>query len=171
MAKHPALFPITKYDHLDFTLVFVGLCIGKHITSPINKDGWPQQSLSLWSEPNPAQRSCRCPIPGGVWTQIVYSPGQSDPVPYIVVGNPAHGRGLEPDDLWGPFHPKPFYDSIWIKIGFKIRFKLCGWNPKSIWWKMGSRAWRIWWMNVDQSGLPCEFTGQATEYSHPCFYR
>jgi len=28
------------------------------------------------------------------------------------VGNPAHGWELEPDDLWGPFQLKPFYDSM-----------------------------------------------------------
>lgn len=124
MAKHPAPFLITKHDHLDFTLVFVGLCSGKQITSPINTGGWPQQSPSLWSEPNPAQRSCRCPIAKSIWAQIGYSPRQYDLVPYLVVDNPAHGRWLEPDDFWGPYQPKPFYDSIWIKIRSKIRFKL-----------------------------------------------
>jgi len=28
------------------------------------------------------------------------------------VGGPACGRGLELDDPWGPFQPKPFYDSM-----------------------------------------------------------
>ena len=29
----------------------------------------------------------------------------------LVVGDPAHGRGLKLDDLCGPFQPRPFYDS------------------------------------------------------------
>lgn len=29
-----------------------------------------------------------------------------------VCGNPAHNRGLELDDLWGPFQPKSFYDCM-----------------------------------------------------------
>lgn len=28
----------------------------------------------------------------------------------LVVGSPAHNKGLELDNLWGPFQPKPFYD-------------------------------------------------------------
>jgi len=35
--------------------------------------------------------------------------------PYIY-GNPPHGRGLEPDDLWGPFQHKSFHDSMTVKI-------------------------------------------------------
>ena len=36
------------------------------------------------------QRSCGCPMPGGVQRQIGGSPGQ----PELVRGNPAHGRGI-----------------------------------------------------------------------------
>jgi len=32
--------------------------------------------------------------------------------PGLVVGNPAHSRGLKLDDHCGPFQPKPFYDSM-----------------------------------------------------------
>jgi len=33
------------------------------------------------------------------------------------------GRGLELDDPWGPFHPKPFYDSMirMDKISMRIK--------------------------------------------------
>jgi len=37
-----------------------------------------------------AQRSCGCPIPGGVQGQVGWGPGQ----PYILGGSPAHGKGV-----------------------------------------------------------------------------
>ena len=37
-----------------------------------------------------------------------YGSGQ----PGLVVGNPAHSKGLKPDDHCGPFQPKLFYDSM-----------------------------------------------------------
>ena len=40
-----------------------------------------------------AQRSCVHPIPGGIRGQVGRDPGE----PELVGGNPAHGRGLEPD--------------------------------------------------------------------------
>jgi len=42
-----------------------------------------------------AQRSCGCPIPGGVQGQAGWVPGQPD----LEVGNPAYGGGLELSDL------------------------------------------------------------------------
>ena len=32
--------------------------------------------------------------------------------PGLVVGDPAHGKGLKLDYLGGPFQPRPFYDSM-----------------------------------------------------------
>ena len=32
--------------------------------------------------------------------------------PGLVVGNPAHSKGLKPDDHCGPFQHKLFYDSM-----------------------------------------------------------
>jgi len=32
--------------------------------------------------------------------------------PGLVVGDPAHSRGLKLDDHCGPFQPRPFYDSM-----------------------------------------------------------
>ena len=40
--------------------------------------------------------------------QACWVPGQFD----LVVGNTAHGKGLELDDLGGPFQPKPFCDPV-----------------------------------------------------------
>ena len=42
-----------------------------------------------------AQRSCGCPIPGGVQGQAGWGFGQ----PGLVGGVPAHGKGLELDEL------------------------------------------------------------------------
>ena len=39
-----------------------------------------------------AQRMCGCPIPGGIQGQTGWGPGQSDLMPNLVVGKPAHGR-------------------------------------------------------------------------------
>ena len=44
----------------------------------------------------------------GVRDQVGLGPGQSD----LVGGNPAHIRGLELKDHYGPFQPKQFYDSM-----------------------------------------------------------
>ena len=44
-----------------------------------------------------------CLISRGIEGQAGWGPGQAD----LVVGNPANGRGLEPDDLQDPLHPKP----------------------------------------------------------------
>lgn len=43
---------------------------------------------------------------------IEWGPEQSDIALDLAIGNPGCGRGLEPDDPWSPFWPKPFYDSI-----------------------------------------------------------
>ena len=40
--------------------------------------------------------------------------------PGLVEDVPARGRGLEPDDLRGPFQPKPFYDSIKQNESLKV---------------------------------------------------
>jgi len=58
------------------------------------------------------RRGCGCPILGGVQGQNRWGPGQPDLVPDLVVGSPACSRELELNDLWGPFQPKPFYDSM-----------------------------------------------------------
>jgi len=47
-------------------------------------------------------------MPGGIQGQAGCGSGQ----PGLVVGNPAHSRGLELDDHCGPFQPRPFCDSV-----------------------------------------------------------
>ena len=37
--------------------------------------------------------------------------------PGLVVGDPAHSRGLKLDAHCGPFQPRPFYDSILAYAG------------------------------------------------------
>jgi len=51
---------------------------------------------------------CGCPIPGGIQGQAGCGSGQ----PGLLVGDPAHSRGLELDYCHGPFRPRPFCDSI-----------------------------------------------------------
>ena len=55
-----------------------------------------------------AKRGCGCPIPGGIQGQAGCGSGQ----PGLVVGDPAHSKGLKLDDHCGPFQPRPFYDSM-----------------------------------------------------------
>ena len=38
--------------------------------------------------------------------------------PGLMVGDPAHSRGLEHDDHCGPFQPRPFYDSMNLLLRF-----------------------------------------------------
>jgi len=44
--------------------------------------------------------------------QVEWVPGQPDLVLDLVVGNPACSWGLEMDNLWGPFQPRLFCDSM-----------------------------------------------------------
>jgi len=55
-----------------------------------------------------AQGGCGCPIPGGIPGQAGCGSGH----PGLVVGDPAHSRGLELDEHCGPFQPGPSYDSM-----------------------------------------------------------
>lgn len=54
------------------------------------------------------QRGCGCPIPGETQGQVGWETGRPD----LEVGNAAHGRGLEQDDLQSPFQPKPFHEIL-----------------------------------------------------------
>jgi len=53
-----------------------------------------------------AQRGCESPLPGDVQGQAGWGCVQ----PGLEGGVPAYSRGLELDDLKGPFQPKPFCD-------------------------------------------------------------
>ena len=55
---------------------------------------------------------CGCPIPGGIQGQAGCGSGQ----PGLLVGDPAHSRGLKPNDHCGPFQPRPFYDSFYDSL-------------------------------------------------------
>ena len=55
--------------------------------------------------------SC-CPIPGGIQGQA----GCGSRQPGLLVGDPAHNRGLKLDDRYGPFQPRPFYDSMIARL-------------------------------------------------------
>jgi len=49
-----------------------------------------------------------CPLPGSAQGQVGWSSEQ----PGLVEDVPAHGRGVGTRDLYDPFQPKPFYDSM-----------------------------------------------------------
>ena len=51
---------------------------------------------------------CGCPNPEGARCQVGWGPGQ----PQLLSGSTAHGRGLGLGGIYGPFQPKPFYDSV-----------------------------------------------------------
>jgi len=51
-----------------------------------------------------AQGGCGCPIPAGIQGQAGCGSGQ----PGLLVGDPAHSRGLDLDEHCGPFQPRPF---------------------------------------------------------------
>lgn len=64
----------------------------------------------------PAAGLGQCCPTCGPWTQKAPSPevfkakldGALDEQPDLMISSPAHDRGLELDDLWGFFQPKPF---------------------------------------------------------------
>jgi len=63
------------------------------------------------------QRGCGCPVPGGVQGQVGWGPGQPGLVPNLRSVALPVAAGLE-FDPWGPFQPKPFYDSMIIVYFF-----------------------------------------------------
>jgi len=66
-----------------------------------------------------AQRGCGCPIPGGIQGQAGCGSGQ----PGLLIGDPAHSRGLKLDDHCRPFQLRPFYDSVtYTQLGRKQNF-------------------------------------------------
>ena len=65
------------------------------------------------------QRGCGCPIPGGTQDQAGCGSGQ----PGLLVGDPAHSRGLDLDEHCAPFQPRPFYGSIIPVLASALLFK------------------------------------------------
>ena len=55
-------------------------------------------------------------IPGGVQGQVGWGPGQPGLVLGMEVGGLLQQEGLELDDPWHPFQPKPFYDSMTLSL-------------------------------------------------------
>ena len=71
-----------------------------------------------------ARGSCGCPIPEGIRGQAGCGSGQ----PGLVVGDPAHSRGLKLDDYCGPFQPSTFATSMQgreVVIACKITSNRC----------------------------------------------
>ena len=66
-----------------------------------------------------AQGGCGCPIHAGTQGQAGCGSGQ----PGLVVGDPAHSRGLELDDLFGSLQPRPLYDSFYY-LDFQIKITI-----------------------------------------------
>ena len=75
------------------------ICALSSTHSSSTQPGPPQQA---------AQGGCGCPIPEGIQDQAGCGSGQ----PGLLVGDPAHSRGLKPDDRCGPFQPRPLYGSM-----------------------------------------------------------
>ena len=61
---------------------------------------WDPQDVPGWERPQ------YCPMDTS--TQAGCGSGQ----PGLLVGDPAHSRGLKPDDHCGPFQPRTLYDSM-----------------------------------------------------------
>ena len=59
-----------------------------------------------------------CPLPRGIQGQAGWGCEQ----PGLVGGVPACSRGVELDDPWGPFQPKPFYGSVILKQSYFGKF-------------------------------------------------
>ena len=72
--------------------------------------------------------------PGGVQGQAGWGFEQ----PGLEGGVPAYSRGLELDDLKGPFQPKPFYDCIVIQnlqgIYFLSKWQVTDWSRRRYLW-------------------------------------
>jgi len=62
-----------------------------------------------------AHGGCGCPIPGGIKGQAGCGSGQ----PGLLVGDPAHSRGLKLNDHCGPFQPRPSYDPSELRLGLE----------------------------------------------------
>jgi len=65
-----------------------------------------------WCTEQVAQGGCGCTIPAGIQGQAGCGSGQ----PGLLVGDPAHSRGLEPDEHCGPFQPRPLYGSMTLLL-------------------------------------------------------
>jgi len=69
-----------------------------------------------WRTEQVAQGGCGCPIPAGIQGQAGCGSGQ----PGLLVGDPAHSRGLELDEHCGPLQPRPCCGSMKIPLSVNI---------------------------------------------------
>ena len=67
-----------------------------------------------WLKPRSATRAAPHPCTDSSYGRASRQTTCSEQ-PGLVAGDPAHSRGLKLDDLWGPFQPRPVYDSIQYK--------------------------------------------------------
>jgi len=83
---------------------------------------WPSNTFSprgWWCTEQVAQGGCGCPIPAGIQGQAGCGSGQ----PGLLIGDPAHSRGLELDEhcgLFNPGHPmilRQLFNSNWESHG------------------------------------------------------
>ena len=85
----------------------LGVCLQAsqawNLWAPLGKTCWDPTRHTGTGCP----RRCGCPIPAGIQAQAGCGSGQ----PGLLVGDPAHSRGLEPDEHCGPFQPRAFCDS------------------------------------------------------------
>ena len=95
----------------------------------IRRTFFTQRVVTHW---NRLLRRLSCSIPGSIQGQAGCGSGQ----PGLLVGDPAHSRGLKPDDHCGPFQPRPFCDSmkheseLWLALEFlKKRFNVRLFSP------------------------------------------
>jgi len=77
-----------------------------------------------WCTEQAAQGGYGSPIPGGIQGQAGCGSGH----PGLLIGDPAHSRGLKLDEHCGPFQPRPFY-SIWCWKGNTARKEILQENP------------------------------------------
>jgi len=112
-AKPRFLWTKTIFRGINFLLGYIVIRQGwMALSSRMEGLDWMSRGSSSqiewWGARTTAQRSCGCSIHGGVQNEVGWSPGQLGLMPDLEVGGPAYGSGLEIDDLWGPFQPKPF---------------------------------------------------------------
>jgi len=93
-------YPLGNRKHLPFCTLFHLEIIFKSV------NGWEQVHKKCQ-----LPESCGCPIPGGAQGHR----GALGSLMWCWASSPRQRLGL--DDLWGPFHCKPFYGSVILWIG------------------------------------------------------
>jgi len=84
-----------------------------------------------WRTEQVAQGGCGCPIPADIQGQAGCGSGQ----PGLLVGDPAHSRGLELDEHCAPFQPRLFYGSVSRCEGAS--------SPSAFWERSAGGAYKV----------------------------